>query len=407
MTKLIIGITSISYTLAFKYYYQKGMLESINKKLLNTLDNCCNELISVGAYEAFELDSEGFPILLRKELKRFGNELIKCFSNKELFRNITGGIFYLKSENLPTHEVTIHPESIRHYYTTEFKEAIEFYVYHEKRNMSLIITASHDYRVKDVKLADKNQIDLHSKSGYKIEYNQLMLPSDYCTITPININNQPLGYFALFYEKPPPVTSWYHMEPLIDVFIIEKLENWKIDDVIKSMFEREVLLYAIFMIMRLDNFSNRLDSDRKFAKKRDLIMNRIAEEFSKYMFSPVSYLHVEDEIFIHSKTSAEETDIVRNRVIPKIAQQLIEQSYDKRQPHQCDIASLGLDVNLKNNHIIYVPIKFKESNDGSNKEHYYGHFGLLREKEYNEFDLFMLSILEESKLDNIIKVLCN
>ncbi len=399
---LFFGITSISFTLAYKFYYQKGLLESINRKLLNMIDNCCNKLISVGAYDAFKLDVEGFPFLLREELYRFGNDLIKYFCDKDLFKNIDGGVFYLKSQNLPTHEVAIYPETIRQYYSTEFKEAMEYYVYHEKRSSSLIMTAKNN-KIKSAKIMDKDPVTLYSKSGKPIDYSHLRLPSDYCTVTPVNINDQPLGYFALFYEKPPSITSWYQMEPLIDIFIIEKLENWKIDDIIKSMFEREMLLYTIFLIMRLDDFSNIINSVKNVSKKKEFVMNKIVEEFSKYLFSPVCYLHVEDEIYIHSKASHEETELIKNRLIPNIAQTFEKLTYDERQPRECDVATLGFDVNVKNKYIVFVPIKFKETTEDFTKEHYYGHFGLLRETEYNEFDLSMLAILEETKLDNIIK----
>ncbi|OQX85695.1 hypothetical protein B6D60_07420, partial [candidate division KSB1 bacterium 4484_87] len=99
---------------------------------------------------------------------------------------------------------------------------------------------------------------------------------------------------------------------------------------------------------------------------------------------------------------------IKTQVIPHIDNILLNEiSMDKRQPKCCDISSLGLDNKDKilHKYIIYVPIKFNVNKNGISEETYLGHFGLLRDNEFNEFDHLILSILEENKIDNIIKSL--
>ena len=94
-------------------------------------------------------------------------------------------------------------------------------------------------------------------------------------------------------------------------------------------------------------------------------------------------------------------------MIPNLSAYLEKLSFEKRQPEFRDVTTLGFNLtkDIHNNYIIYVPIKFKEIKEDSTREVYYGHFGLLRNREFNEYDHLILTTLEETKLDNIIKSL--
>jgi len=409
---LFFGIATLCITMSYRYYIQRKLLQTINQKLISEVDGLCDDLITKGAYHAFEDLADGFPRLLRLEIKSFSEELLKLLCDAELFKYTVGAIFHVSCKNLPSHSEVFSSPLLSSAWSSDLKEAICHYVFTNKETESLFIEADKNRKIKQiVRHSTNTKIDLFELLGKQTPSQKLEIPSSFCTITPINIKSLPLGFIALFFESPSLFYRIYKSEPIIDLYVLEKIENWKLDDVIKSVFEREILLYTIYLIRKFDRYANQSLAIRNAEEKEKLLKN-ITQDLTKYMFAPVSYISIyqnnKNKHVFHFVSNTDDEHPIKTQVIPHIDNLLLnEMSMDERQPKFCDISNLGLDTRGKiiNRYIIYVPIKFNINKNGKSEETYFGHFGLLRDNEFNEFDHLILSILEENKIDNIVKSL--
>ncbi len=384
------------------YYLSRyRAFEKVDDVLMNKVDDACNILIRADDDNKLQpLNNDKYsPKLLIEQIKEFGIRILEAFCEKEILQLVEGGIFLIKDPLLPPHKKAIYPTRIKNIiienkeYINMYK-LIHYYIENHQDNIAILITNKSGKVEKLVDNKDNQKIEINDGEieAYLSE-GKIPLPSQKAIITPItykeNNKNKNMGYLLLFYHSQNFLSRLFNPKEMIDNYMLEKIEDWKLDDAIKSVLNKERLLLAFYLEKVVDEITTKaIEKGENYYREN---FSEICEEVLKAI---CIIMKIDGGGFLFDfgkqKLVIYETNIakrdIEGNIIPKIRNSNSEK------------VDIFTDWDVENNkqignNILYVNIKYE------NRE--LGLLGLIASRDFEDFDKMVLNILEDIKLDDL------
>ncbi|KAA3653463.1 MAG: hypothetical protein DWQ10_18410 [Calditrichaeota bacterium] len=392
---IITTVGGASLAMASFYWSRFRLLGRIDDSLMGEVDQACNDLINADDPGKLKPYGNVFtPKLLVEQVGVFGQRILKTFCRKQIFHYVEGGVFSIKDPILPLHPRSIYPEALRNAIDPVLYNFIDVYL---KNLQEGIIIFRTDRSNKVNRITDENDkiLAFDSKELKTFIDDGFTLPHKNAILTPIFLKNRNIGYLLLFYKSQNAFSKWINPREMIDNYMLKKIEDWKLDDVIQSIIEKERLLLSFYLEKIIDDVTTPQIRPSLFAKnKMDFpeTCEKILEAICKLLKIEKGgflYHNATDGLVRYAESLSEE--IIHGSIVPYTKSLLAANNRKVSSFKTGALEALPENVDFKN--VIYVKIEHNSRELGL--------LGLFANRELDEFDKFVLDIIEDIKLDDL------
>lgn len=396
---LITGFGGLMISIATYFFSKLRTIRNIDEHLMTGIDRACDKLALADDLEKLTPRGEvGTPKLLTEPIHEFGTEILDFFCGEEVFPLVDGGIFAIRDPLLPDHEMTIYPKNLRKKIDQNFWEFLELYVEFFPGILGIVETQGPNIilRILD---ADYKVLDLGGTGIQEfIDENKIRIPSKKATISPIEMDDVNLGYLILFYHKQKPYWKIFEPREMIDNFMLENIEEWKLNNAIRAILDKERYLLVFYLINQLDKIFNRLilgykEKNGAFRIMPKDIHNEILCKVLKA--DKGGYIWIERTKKITTYQNNTETQQLLSKVVP-----YVHRIYEKK-GHKAGEVGMKMLFKRKNpfdfDNLLFVNVALEQD--------YIGQIGLFSDRNFEHFDIMALDLAEDIKLDDMLSVI--
>lgn len=229
----------------------------------------------------------------------------------------------------------------------------------------------------------------------------LAIPYDKAVITPIATNGSSIGYFVLFYHPQPVIPSIINPKEMVENFMFKKIEDWKLDDAIKSVINKERFLLAFYMIKLIDRITNQIIQDyidKSEKVKLDLVQihkNILSVLCGIMKAEGGGYIWIEKGDIVTSHENLVPNVAVRQKFIPYINSLSLANNKKVGRIYTSEISDLPSSIGF--DHVLFVNMKFDHL--------FIGQLALFAKRKFDDFDEMVLDMIEDFKLDDLFMLL--
>lgn len=383
---------------AGSYLTRYRTIGKVDEYLMGEIDIACNELIKSDdpkKLDPIRDECPYIPKLLVKKVHEFGIKILETFHKKKVFQLVEGGVFSVKDSLLPIHPRAIHPPDIE--INNELFEFIDKYMASNQGNIAILIS-DQSKRITDIVDVDNKILKLTDPTLlHDISNKVVPLPFEKAILTPITFDGINIGYLLLFYHSQPFLSRLFNPKEMIDNYMLKKIEDWKLDDAVKSIINKERLLLAFYLEKCIDEITNkamRMDTTNKkvyeenFPKLWKEIMETICN-IMKIDRGSVLCDSITGKI-IKYNVDFEENDLKRE-IFPVLLPAIAADNQKVDIITENNLEGIGHKYSFNN--VLYVKI----AHGGED----FGMLYLFATRKFEDFDKMIMDIIEDIKLDDL------
>lgn len=234
-----------------------------------------------------------------------------------------------------------------------------------------------------------------------IQEKKVKIPSQRATISPIEMERVNLGYLILFYHRQKTILKIFEPREMIDNYMLKNIEDWKLNNSIRSILDKERYLLVFFLINQLDKIFNELIIDYKkhngeyklkprdiHVKILEILTNLLKAEKGGYVW-----------INKTNRMTTYQVKAPKQQILSKIVPYVQRSQYDKN--NKADHVELKKIFRKNNpfdfNNLLFVNVALEED--------YIGQIGLFSDRDFERFDVMALDLAEDIKLDDMLSVI--
>ncbi|KAA3614620.1 MAG: hypothetical protein DWQ05_15095 [Calditrichaeota bacterium] len=377
------------------YWSSYRMLHRIDDYLMGEVDRACNYLIDADDPKKLKPHGNIFiPKLLVEQVCHFGNKILKTFCQKQTFSNAKGGIFCVKDPILPPHPRSIYPEKLANKIESDLFKFIDLFLELYPNKIAIFRTDKQNRISRVIDFYGKN-INLEFQALGDLLRQGIKLPYKNAIITPIFLKKSNIGYLMLFYKSQHFIAKILNPREMIDNFMLKKIEDWKLDDAIQSIIQKERLLLSFYLEKTIDDVTTPLIRTSYSGENKinfPEVCKDILEAICKILKMDKGgflYHSANDELVCYTDSLNDEE--IHRQIVPYTKSLL---ATNNKKVSNFKIRSMGTqlpDVDFEN--VFYVKIEYDSDELGL--------LGLFATREMEEFDRFVLDIIEDIKLDDL------
>ena len=399
---VITGFGGLMISVATYFFSKWKTIRNIDEHLMTGIDEACDKLALADDQEKLEPQGEnGLPKLLIQPIYEFGADIIKFFCSEQVFPLVDAGVFTIRDPLLPDHEMTIYPPKFSNKIDQNFWVLLERYVEFFPGTLGIVETQGpniiskildEDYKALDLKGTEIQEF---------IDKTKIKLPTKKATISPVEMDNVNLGYLILFYHKQKPFLKIFEPREMIDNSMLKNIEEWKLNNAIRSILDKERYLLVFYLINQLDKIFNRLilhykEQNGEFKLKPRAIHIEILEILTNvFKAEKGGYIWIKKS----NRMTTLRVEAPKQQVLSKIVP-YVQRSQEEKNI-KADEVGLKKVFRSKNpfnfNNLLFVNVALE--ND------YIGQIGLFSDREFERFDVMALDLAEDIKLDDMLSVI--
>ena len=379
------------------YLSRYRLLGRIDDLLMGEIDKACNYLIEADDPQKLKAYGDRFtPKLLVEQVGVFGRKILRTFCQERFFPNAKGGMLCLRDPILPLHPLSIYPEKLEEQIDSSVYKFIDQYLLTEPEEIAILRTDNRK-RVNDITDVSGKTQQFESPALAEIIRNGITLPHEKAIVTPIFMKSSNIGYLTLFYKSQPFIYRIFNPRELIDNYMLKKIEDWKLDDAIQAIIERERLLLSFYLEKVIDDETTPQIRKSMFTRKSmdfHSVCEKILEAISKILKIDKGgflYHNGTDELICYTESLSDEE--IHRKIVPYTKSLLAS---NKKKVASFKISSMDSALNLDEvdfENVIYVRIEYENDDLGL--------LGLFATRDIIDFDKFVLDIIEDIKLDDL------
>lgn len=398
-------ITSIGGLMisAGTYFFTKlKTIRNIDNLLMTGIDESCDILSLADDPDKLKQQGEnGPPNLLIKNIDEFGIEILKFFCSKEVFPLVEGGIFAIRDPLLPEHEPTIYFSKNDKKIDPNLWKLLEIYVEFYPDQLGILDTHGPNIisKIYDI---NYNVMDLQATDimEYIQEY-KVKIPTQRATISPIEMDGVNLGYLILFYHRQKSILKIFEPREMIDNFMLKNIEEWKLNNAIRAILDKERYLLVFFLINQLDKIFNKLIIDYKEQngeyklKPRDIHVEILDILTNVLRAERGGYIWIKNT----NRMTTFHVDCPKQQILSKIVPYVQRSQIDKNnKADQVELKKIFRGSNpFTFNNLLFVNVAFEDI--------YIGQIGLFSNRQFERFDVMALDLAEDIKLDDMLSLI--
>jgi len=394
--EVIITSLGAGFFAAASYYLSRyRTFGRIDDFLMGEIDHACNKLIDADDPQKLKPHGDIYtPKLLVAQVQNFGIDILKTFCRKDIFQLVEGGILSIKDHILPNHPISVYPFEIKERIDSTLYDFIDLYLRYFPEEISILKT-NRTKKIVEIVDVDEVPLDIYNMELENMFERGVPLPFEKAIITPITLNKSNIGYLLLFYHSQSFISRLINPKEMIDNYMLKKIEDWKLDDAIKSIINKERLLLSFYLEKIIDDITTPTIKSYGIKKPKlnfENVCKDVLEVICKILKIDKGGFFYEkktDQIFCQTKSLSEMK--IHQIIIPYIKSNI---AADNKKVSNFKIREMPSPVeNIDFNNVIYVKIEYE------NEE--LGLLGLFTTREIEEFDRLVLDIIEDIKLDDL------